>query len=484
MNTSHPSACTSTGSCAAYWTASNHESAPTARASSATRWTSTMVPTAFDDATQATTFTRSSSLRSRSSRSRRRSSVTSIHSSSKPLSAASSRHRDTPPSWSRRETRMRSPSFQSRDAVRESMKSSTVMFVPKTTSSGEQLRKRPASPRARSTMASTRRPVSYGAPRFPLASRSASAIAAPTSSGTCEPPGASRNAKPPRRDENRLRTAGTSSTVALMDRAYLGGIAVSRIVLGCGNFGGIGSAPELFGQGDSLEEAFAVMDAAWEAGITTFDTADAYGGGRSESFIGGGLGARRPEGIVLETKTFAPMDAGADHGLAPARVKRQVESSLGRLGVDRVDLFLTHAWDPEVPGAETAGALDDVLAEGKIGAYGCSNVDGEQLAEAVGVGAFRWVQNSYSLLDRDVERDVLPVCAERGLGFMPFSPLAGGWLTGKYRRAEAPPPGSRMTLRPGPYEAFWTEETFDRLERLAELGDPATLALGWLLAEP
>jgi len=255
-------------------------------------------------------------------------------------------------------------------------------------------------------------------------------------------------------------------------------------VLGCGNFGGIGSAPELFGQGDSLEEAFAVMDAAWDAGITTFDTADAYGGGRSESFIGEWLRSRRPEGIVLETKTFAPMEEGADHGLAPARVKRQVESSLGRLGVDRVDLFVTHAWDPDVPVAETAGALDELVAEGKIGAYGCSNVDGRQLAEAVDAGAFRWVQNSYSLLDRDAEREVLPLCVEHALGFTSFSPLAGGWLTGKYRRAEAPPPGSRMTLRPGPYEALQTDETFDRLERLAELGDPATLALGWLLGEP
>jgi aryl-alcohol dehydrogenase-like predicted oxidoreductase len=269
-----------------------------------------------------------------------------------------------------------------------------------------------------------------------------------------------------------------------MERAYLGGIEVSRIVLGCGNFGGIGSAPELFGQGDGPAEAFALMDAAWEAGITTFDTADAYGGGRSESAIGDWLRSRRPDGVVLSTKTFAPMDEGADHGLAPARVKRQVESSLGRLGVERVDLFLTHAWDDDVPIAETAGALDELVAEGKIVAYGCSNVDGAQLAEAIGAGAFRWVQNSYSLLDRDVESDVLPICAEHGLGFTPFSPLAGGWLTGKYRRGEAPPAGSRMTLRPGPYESLQKDETFDRLERLAELGDPATLALGWLLGEP
>ncbi len=269
-----------------------------------------------------------------------------------------------------------------------------------------------------------------------------------------------------------------------MERAYLGGTAVSRLILGCGNFGGIGSAPELFGQGDSPEQAFTLMDAAWEAGITTFDTADAYGGGRSESYIGDWLRSRRPDGIVLSTKTFAPMSEGADHGLAPARVKRQVESSLGRLGVERVDLFITHAWDPDVPIAETAGALDELVAEGKIGEYGLSNVDSARLTEAIAAGSFRWVQNSYSLLDREVEQDVLPLCAAHGLGFTPFSPLCGGWLTGKYRRDEAPPAGSRMTLRPGPYESLRTSETFDRLERLEEMGDPATLAFGWLLAEP
>jgi len=234
-------------------------------------------------------------------------------------------------------------------------------------------------------------------------------------------------------------------------------VAVSRVVLGCGNVGGIGSAPELFGQGDSLEDAFVLMDAAWEAGITTFDTADAYGGGRSESFIGEWIRSRRPDGLVLSTKTFAPMEAGADHGLAPARVKRQVASSLQRLGVEWVDLFITHAWDSDVPIAETAGALDELVAEGKIGAYGLSNVDGAQLQEGLAAGSFAWVQNSYSLLDRDVEREVLPLCEEHGLGFEAFSPLTGGWLTGKYRRAAAPPAGSRMTLRPEPYEHLRTD---------------------------
>jgi len=234
------------------------------------------------------------------------------------------------------------------------------------------------------------------------------------------------------------------------------------------------------------------MDAAWEAGIRTFDTADAYGGGRSETFIGDWLrakGAAVRDELVLETKTFSPMDTGEDHGLAPARVKRQLESSLRRLGVERVDLYLTHAWDTDVPIAETAGALDELVAAGSIGAYGLSNVGGAELREALGAGAFGWVQNSYSLLDREVEQEVMPICKERGLGFTPFSPLAGGWLTGKYRRGEPPPAGSRMTLRPGPYEHLRDPAVFDQLEELerraAEEGTTmAALAIAWLLANP
>jgi aryl-alcohol dehydrogenase-like predicted oxidoreductase len=255
------------------------------------------------------------------------------------------------------------------------------------------------------------------------------------------------------------------------------------VILGCGNFGGVGSAPAFFGKGESREEAFAVLDAAWEAGITTFDTADAYGGGRSETYIGDWLRTKKIE-PVLSTKTFAAMAAGEDHGLAPARVRRQIESSLSRLGVERVDMYLAHAWDQDVPIAETAGVFDELVAAGKIGAYGVSNVDGGQLREALGAGSFGWVQNSYSLLDRDAEDEVLPFCAERGLGFTPFSPLAGGWLTGKYRRDEAAPAGSRMTMRPEAYEHLRTDAVYAGLERLAELGDPATVAFGWLLGEP
>src|SRR6202165_3564993 len=124
-------------------------------------------------------------------------------------------------------------------------------------------------------------------------------------------------------------------------------VVVPRVALGCGNFGGVGSAPEFFGRGMTEEQAFELMDAAWELGITHFDTADAYGGGRSEQTIGRWIRSRggRP---LITTKTFYPMAQGADHGLAPERIERQLQSSLERLGVERVDIFLGHDYDPEV----------------------------------------------------------------------------------------------------------------------------------------
>ncbi len=242
--------------------------------------------------------------------------------------------------------------------------------------------------------------------------------------------------------------------------------------------------PSLFGRGDTQEQAFDLLDAAYEAGLTWLDTADAYGGGRSETYIGAWLSSRRPEGVRITTKTFAPMDEGEDHGLAPARVRRQIDTSLARLGVERVDLYLAHAWDPDVPVAEVAGVFEELVAAGKIGAYGLSNVGAGELAAGLEAGAFAAVQNSYSLLDRDVEPDLLPLCADRGVWFQAFSPLCGGWLTGKYRRGEDAPEGSRMTLRGGPYEHLRTDAVFDALEELERCGDMATLALAWLLSAP
>jgi aryl-alcohol dehydrogenase-like predicted oxidoreductase len=258
---------------------------------------------------------------------------------------------------------------------------------------------------------------------------------------------------------------------------------MTRIVLGCGNFGGIGSAPELFGRGESEQEAFAIMDAAWDAGIRWFDTADAYGGGRSESAIGAWIRAtgNRPR---LTTKTYNPMDTRQDHGLAPDRIRRQIETSLERLGVDRVDMYLAHEFDPQTPYSESAGAFERLVEEGTTGAYGISNFDAEQVVAALEAGRPSLVQNEYSLLERSDEDGVLPLCAERGLDYQAFSPLAGGWLTGKYRPGEPHPEGSRMTLRPGPYLHLDAEHVHRGVERLAERGEPATLALGWVISNP
>ena len=264
-------------------------------------------------------------------------------------------------------------------------------------------------------------------------------------------------------------------------------LTIPRVALGCGNFGGVGSAPELFGQGLSQDQAFELMDAAWEQGIDHFDTADAYGGGRSERMIGAWMGSRgvRP---TLTTKTYNPMDTGADHGLAPERVERQLESSLERLGVERVDLYLTHEFDFEVPLGETFAAIERAVDAGKVAAYGVSNFDAEQLAAALDTATPAAVQNEHSLLARADEAAVLPLCERERVSYLVFSPLGGGWLTGKYRRGEPFPAGSRMTQRPEPYAALVADPTFDRLDALdgfaRERGiSMAGAALAWLLAD-
>ena len=270
---------------------------------------------------------------------------------------------------------------------------------------------------------------------------------------------------------------------------------LSRIGLGCGNFGGIGSAPELFGQGESEAEARALMHAAAEAGVNFFDTAASYGGGRSESWIGRWL-AERDAPVLLSTKVYWSVQGDpADRGLSSERIVRELDGSLSRLGVNRVDMYLTHEPDPETPIEETLRTLDELRRSGKVGAIGASNLDGDQLEEALdtssrcGLGRFDWVQNEYSLLRRGPERDVLPVCAREGLGFTPFGPLGGGWLVGKYRKGEPHPPGSRMTQRPEPYADLVNEETFRGIARFqaaaAERGvEPATLAIAWVLSHP
>jgi aryl-alcohol dehydrogenase-like predicted oxidoreductase len=275
-----------------------------------------------------------------------------------------------------------------------------------------------------------------------------------------------------------------------MERCQLGetGVEVSQIILGCGNFGGVGSAPEFFGQGESEEEAFRIMDVAWELGVTTFDTADAYGGGRSETTIGKWIASRghRPQ---ITTKTYNPMAAGQDRGLSRARIIRQIESSLDRLGVDHVEVYLAHEFDPETPLEETIATFEGLAQLGLIKVYGVSNFSAAELRSALAIGGPKVVQNSYSLLERGDEQEVLPLCGGFGVGYTAFSPLAGGWLTGKYSRDEPAPPGSRMALRPEPYEHLRTDRTFDGLDRFAAVAarrgvEPGTLAIAWVLAHP
>jgi aryl-alcohol dehydrogenase-like predicted oxidoreductase len=274
-----------------------------------------------------------------------------------------------------------------------------------------------------------------------------------------------------------------------LERRQIGtsGVWLPRIALGCGNFGGVGSAPAFFGQGLDRDQAVQLMDAAWELGITHFDTADAYGGGRSESVIGGWIASRgvRP-GIT--TKTFNPMSAGGDAGLGPGRVHRQLGSSLERLGLERVDLYLAHDFDPGTPLEQTFGAFEELAAAGRIRAYGVSNFDAAQLRAALAAGRPQAIQNSRSLLDRADDAELLPLCAAGAVSYLAFGPLSGGWLTGKYRRGQPFPSGSRMTQRPEPYRGMVNERTFTQLDGLEAFAreremSMASVALAWLLAD-
>ena len=257
---------------------------------------------------------------------------------------------------------------------------------------------------------------------------------------------------------------------------------MTEIALGGGNFGGVGSTPAFFGQGTPREEAFAIMDRAWEAGITWFDTGDAYGGGASERWIGEWIAARgvRPR---ITTKVFhSTTGTPGDTGLAPERIRRQIRSSLERLGVDRVDYYLAHEPDPHVPLAETVSCLQSLRDEGLVVSWGLSNFG----LDAIHAFSPSLVQNSFSLLEQEDADDVLPHCRAHGIPYVPYGPLAGGWLTGKYRRGEAFPEGSRMAQRPGPYESYVREHVFDALAALADEAasrgvSMAALAFAWVL---
>ena len=236
-----------------------------------------------------------------------------------------------------------------------------------------------------------------------------------------------------------------------------------RVVLGCGNFGGIGSSPAFFGQGETREQAFDADGrrlGARPATGSTPPTPTAAGAASSGSATGSRATGNRPR---ITSKTFNAMEDGADSGSARDRVLRQVETSLERLGVERIDLYLTHEPDPDTPVEETFATFADARSSAAlIGAWGISNVGADDLREWLALGTPALVQNSYSLLDRGDEREVIPLCAEHGIEYQAFSPLAGGWLTGKYRRGEEPPAGSRMTMRPEPYRHLETRRGLRR----------------------
>ena len=275
------------------------------------------------------------------------------------------------------------------------------------------------------------------------------------------------------------------------------GMRVSVLGLGCGGFGGVGSAPELFGKGEDQATAFALMDHAVESGINYFDTADSYGGGASERMIGAWLKERKNrESIVLSTKVFYAIAEGPnDRSLSRRHIEAAIEGSLRRLQTDYVDLYVIMEPDPATPVEETLQVMNDLMRAGKIRHIGASNITAAQLREALAASdrlrlhRYQSVQNGYSLLDRSIEADLLPLASSEKIAVTPFSPTAGGLLTGKYRLGERPPPGSRIDLRPKPYESLMNAGTFEAIDALrataAERGvDMGALALAWVLSHP
>ena len=273
------------------------------------------------------------------------------------------------------------------------------------------------------------------------------------------------------------------------------GLSVSRLCLGTMTFGFQCDEPT----------SLAILDRAAAGGITFLDTADVYplGGGlptvgRTEEILGRWLPGRRHEFIVA-TKCFGAMSARPwDRGGSRKHILDAIEASLRRLRTDYVDLYQLHHADPETPIDETLRALDDVVRAGKARYVGCSNFHAYQVAralgrsEVLGLARFDCVQPRYNLLFRQVERDLLPLCREEGIGVIPYNPLAGGLLSGKHRRDSGPTPGTRFTLGNAAeryQDRYWHEREFETVEALRPLAgaaglSPTSLALAWVLAEP
>jgi aryl-alcohol dehydrogenase-like predicted oxidoreductase len=266
-----------------------------------------------------------------------------------------------------------------------------------------------------------------------------------------------------------------------MQTRAVGSLDATVVGLGCNNFGTRIDA----------DATARVVDAALDAGIRFFDTADIYGGGRSEEFLGRALGGRRRD-VVIATKFGKPMPDGA-RGARPAYVRSAAEASLRRLGTDVIDLYQLHEPDPSVPIAETLGALQELVAAGKVREIGCSNVsaggiaEGEDAAIANQTARFVSVQNEYSLLYRGAEAEVLPECEGRGIAFLPYYPIASGLLTGKYRPGAPAPEGSRLSG--GRYAGELNADNLRVVEALRAFAESRgrsllELAFGWLLSRP
>jgi aryl-alcohol dehydrogenase-like predicted oxidoreductase len=271
-----------------------------------------------------------------------------------------------------------------------------------------------------------------------------------------------------------------------MEMRKLGSLEVSLVGLGCNNFG----------MRIDEERSAAVVHAALDAGINFFDTADVYGGTRSEQYLGRALGSRRDE-VVVATKFVAPIDDDPTHAGAGTRwVAEAVEGSLRRLGTDRIDLYKQHGPDPNVPIEETLTALDRLVRDGKVREIGNSNFSGEQIDEAElvsqreRVARFVSAQNHFNLLHREPLDDVVPACVQHSLGVLPYFPLASGLLTGKYQRGEPAPEGTRLSQLPEDRAArVMSDGNFDQVDRLSTFAAERDhtileLAFAWLAVQP
>lgn len=252
----------------------------------------------------------------------------------------------------------------------------------------------------------------------------------------------------------------------------------------------VGLGTNNFGMGMAADEVGPVVDAALDAGINFFDTSDSYG--ESEQRLGGALGRRRDE-VLIATK-FGSQVRGEEGtgGAKPDYVRRALDASLRRLGTDRIDLYQIHRPDPATPIADTLGVLAEAVQAGKVREIGCSNFSAEQLREAEEAAAgarFVSVQNHYNLLNRADEVEVIPLCDELGIAYLPYFPLASGLLTGKYRRGEEPPEGTRLQRWGGRASGALTDENFDKVDALTAWAESRghtilDLAFAWLIAQP